>query len=60
MCVLTDFRRYEGEKAPWWGRAWRYDYAKGYVYILPMPFCWVAQLAWKSMDLDAQIPSISL
>ena len=44
---LTGLQLHEGQRIPWWGRIWRCDLALDVAWVLPIPICWVARLAWN-------------
>ena len=44
---LTGLQLHEGQRIPWWGRIWRRDFACDVPWVLPIPICWVARLAWN-------------
>jgi hypothetical protein len=44
---LTMLQIREGERIPWWGRPWRYDFSIDSIDVLPIPICWLARLGWN-------------
>lgn len=45
----------EGERTPWWGRVWRWNYRVDIFYVLPIPICYIARLLWNIWCLSFRV-----